>query len=225
MVYTFWEGPMPEYIKLCMETWKFDYKVLDYNTLHDYTDLQVHKLMRFTLPQIADVVRVHVLRDQGGVWLDTDTIMIGDELPEENMIGSSEERTNTIGYLRTEKGSDMYKEWADWQDTMLEEAKTPARWDVMGNAFTDYYVMKHPEITIADVSKCWAEVYMVKSPMSRVLKYQRFYFEQQKSLKDLLPTNMLMLHNSWTPGWYKQMSREEILKHGCTLSNILREVL
>ena len=73
MVYTFWEGEMPDYIKLCMYTWHFPVTILNYDNLNNYTDLQItSQLERFTLPQIADCVRVHVLRDQGGYWLDAD---------------------------------------------------------------------------------------------------------------------------------------------------------
>ena len=44
------------------------------------------------------------------------------------------------------------------------------------------------------------------------------------NLSDLKPTDMLMLHNSWTPEFYRYMSKSNILKHDCTISNILREV-
>ena len=97
-VFTFWEGKMPDYIKLCMKTWKFDYVLLNYENLMDYTVFEIEKTKRFTLPQMSDAVRVHVLRDQGGIWLDADTIMLTDQLPEENMVGIPEERAAHCGY-------------------------------------------------------------------------------------------------------------------------------
>lgn len=70
MIFTFWEGKMPEYIRLCMRTWKFQYTVLNYDNLKEFTDFDIENTKRFTLPQIADAVRVHVLRDNGGYWLE-----------------------------------------------------------------------------------------------------------------------------------------------------------
>ena len=40
-IFTFWEGELPEYIKLCMATWKFPYKVLNYSNLKEYTDFDI----------------------------------------------------------------------------------------------------------------------------------------------------------------------------------------
>ena len=49
------------------------------------------------------------------------------------------------------------------------------------------------------------------------------YFKENYKLSDLRQTDMLMLHNSWTPEWFKYASRDKILNTECTLSNILRE--
>lgn len=229
-VFTFWEGPMPAYIRLCMETWRGPYKitVLNYKNIYAYTEFDVERAKRFTLPQIADCVRAHILRDNGGYWLDADTIMLSDRLPKENMIGNPHSRTNTIGFLHTEANSDMYKQWAEYQDRVIADPNSTRNWDVMGNAFTDSYVREHEDITIAPVAMCWPETYMVQGTMPRNRKYQKFYFEQHHHLKDLLPTKMLMLHNSWTPDWYKCMTEEDILTNiacASTMSNILKEVL
>ena len=224
-IFTFWEGKMPAYIKLCMDSWKVPFTVLNYDNINDYTDLQISEsLKRFTLPQISDCIRVHVLRDQGGYWLDADTIMITDKLPETNMIGNPISRTNTIGMLYTEKNSDMYIDWAKYQDKFISNPNSPTQWSVFGNDFTDRYVLEHEDITISSVHSCWPENYMVNGE-SRYEKYLKFYFDNKFHLSDILQTDMLMLHNSWTPDWYKDLSKEEVLSANCTLSNILKEVL
>lgn len=223
-VFTFWEGKKPAYIELCMKTWKVNYIELNYDNLRQFTDLSVDKLRRFTLPQQADCIRVHVLRDQGGYWLDADTIMRYAALPTENMIGYPETRANTIGYLHTKPYEPMYLLWSKYQDNMLENAKTPAKWDVMGNAFTDEYVKKNKDITIASVKKSWPETYMMNG-VSRWDKYRRFWFEKDYHLDDLELAPLLMLHNSWTPSWYKELREQEVLSYKCTLSNVLKEML
>lgn len=216
---------MPEYIRLCMNTWKFPFTVLNYDNLHRYTDLPVDKVKRFTLPQTADCVRVHVLRDNGGYWLDADTVIITGKLPDAAVLGDPEARTNTIGMLHTEPQSDMFIRWARYQDEIIHGTDTPIHWATMGNAFTDKYLAEHREITIGPIYSCWPETYMVNGDISRYQKYQRFYFECNYHLSDIVRADMLMLHNSWTPAWYKKLSAKEVLDSKCTLSNILRELL
>lgn len=226
-IFTFWEGQMPDYIKLCMKTWKFRPIVLNYRNLNDWTDLSVDKLHGFTLPQIADCVRVHVLRDHGGYWLDTDTIMFAN-LPEQNICGDIENRTNTIGFLHTEPNSDMFTKWAEYQDYVINNPDKIIdlhKWDVFGNRFTDNYIKEHKEIRLHDVTYCWPETYMIRGAESRRIKYTKFYFELNFTLSDFIPMWLLMLHNSWTPTWYKQLSESEVLQYPCTLSNILREMV
>ena len=225
-IFTFWEGPMPAYIKLCLDTWKLPYKVLNYYNLHSYTDLPIEPLHRFTLPQIADCVRVHVLRDQGGYWLDADTIMLAGQLPDTDMVGDPDTRANTIGLLYSEPHSAMFEQWAEYQDNILNTPYFRGAsyyWSIMGNMFTDEYVLKHQEIRIHPVEQFWPETYMITERIPRSQKYQRFYFEKDYHLSDIRPTDLLMLHNSWTPQWYKDLSDEEVLQQHCTLSNILKE--
>lgn len=225
MIYTFWEGKMPDYLKLCLKTWKLPYTVLTYANLHNYTDLQVNdNLRRFSLPQQADVVRVHVLRDNVGQWLDVDTIMLDPTLPTETLLGNNETRMNTIGYLNTPVRSIMFISWAEHQQRVLK-TMPDFGWDVMGNRFTDRYLKENRDIPIGDITPHWAETYLKDGTESRYSKYNQVYFIDKYQLSDLRPTNLIMLHNSWTPSWYKQLSEKEVLEQDCTLSNILREVL
>lgn len=221
MIFTFWEGFMPAYIKLCLKTWGMEYVVLDYSNLNKYTDFIVTpKLKQYTLPQIADCIRVHVLRDNGGYWLDADTIILGD-LPKENITGDPETRSNSIGLLHTEKGSDMFIKWAEYQDEILK-GNYPNRWDLFGNAFTDGYIKTHDEITIHPIEDYQPE--RALNGGSRSEKYIRFYFESNYHLKDIR-CDLLMLHNSWTPPEYKRLTMSEVLDKNCTMSNILKEKL
>lgn len=221
MVFTFWEGVMPAYIKLCLDTWSMPYVILNYSNLDQYTDFKVTpKLKQYTLPMIADCVRAHVLRDQGGYWLDADTIMIG-ELPKENITGDPVARTNSIGLLHTERGTDMFVRWAEYQDKILK-GNHPYRWDLFGNAFTDGYIKTHPEITIHPIEDYQPERQIPGS--SRREKYIKFYFESNYNLK-AIKCDLLMLHNSWTPQEYKSLTTSEVLSRNCTMSNILKEML
>lgn len=223
-VFTFWEGKMPEYIAMCMNTWDFSYTILNYENLNRYTHLSIDALKRFTLPQIADIVRVHVLRDNGGYWLDADTIMLSETLPHVNIMGEPDTRINTIGYLYTTPQTiQMFEDWAKYQDSVIADSSQEG-WDIVGNRFTDQYLKEHLEVSIGQIRNKWPETYMIKNDAPRRTKYVQFYFESSYYLSDLEPTNMLMLHNSWTPEEYKILSEMEVLEGRCTLSNILREM-
>ena len=224
-IYTFWEGPMPGFIKLCMDTWKFPYTVLNYDNLHNYTDFDIEPAKRFTLPQISDIVRVHVLRDQGGCWLDTDTIMLTGKLPKADFIGYPERRGISCAYLRTEPNTDMFIKWAEHQERVVHSSETPTYWATFANQFPEPYLQEHPDMEICPIDKSWPETYMVREDIPRYIKYRRFYFEQSNRLSDIKPADLLMLHNSWTPEWYKDLTADEVLAQNCTMSNILREVL
>ena len=221
-VFAFWEGDMPGYIKLCMDTWKVPYTLLNYDNLDQYTDLPIEKLKRYSLSQISDCVRVHVLRDNGGYWIDADTIMISDRLPEETILGYPDSRINTCGFLHTEPQTQMFKDWAEYQDKVIDDAPISYYWGTFANAFTDPYLLDHKEVDMGLIENRWPETYMVGNPETRYRKYQILYFEADIQLSDLRKTDLLMLHNSWTPGWYKQLTEEEVLKTSCTLSNILK---
>ena len=220
-VFAFWEGQMPDYLKLCMGTWKFPFFMLNYDNLNEYTDLPIDKLKRFSLLQVSDVVRVHVLRDHGGYWLDTDTIMVGNELPKTMFVGDNESRINSIGYLYAERSHmQIFEEWAQYQDAIINSNETPNNWDLMANAFSDPYLKEHRDIEIGNIYDHWLET---KDEHNRQRKYLNYYFRINYMPDELPP--MIMLHNSWTPKWYKKLSREEVLAQSCTLSNILRKAI
>lgn len=224
-IFTFWEGSMPDYIRLCLRTWRIPFTMLNYGNLRNYTAIDVEPLKRFTLPQIADCVRVHVLRDQGGYWLDADTVMLSDKLPGTAMVGDPIKRTNNIGYLYAQQPHmDLFEEWAAYQDGVIADQNATHHWSVMGNMFTDGYVKEH-DVSIHDVRRCFPETYMIEDTIPRCDKYVHFYFSKGYHLPDIEKTEMLMLHNSWTPNWYKELTESEVLTHDCTLSNILRETL
>jgi hypothetical protein len=222
MIYTFWDGPMPGYIKLCLATWKQPYTMLTYENLNQYTDIDAERLKRYTLPQQSDYIRVHVLRDNGGWWLDADTIMITGKLPETDMVGDPLMRTNSIGVLHSVP--EMFKEWAQYQDDVLNAPGFNKKWSVMGNDFTDKYVKEHEDIRIYPIDDFYPETYMIDEYKTRFEKYLRFYFSLDYHLSDIRKTDLLMLHNSWTPGWYKNLTESDVLDLSCTMSNILREV-
>lgn len=224
-VFAFWEGEMPPYLKLCMKTWNFPYILLTYENVNDYTNIPLNIMNRFTMPQVGDIVRAHVLRDNGGYWLDVDTIVLGD-LPTVPILGKPEKRENSVAYLHAAKPNEpMYVAWTEHQVARYNHKHAKKYWDLMGNSFTDQYLKEHPEIEIGDIRNCWVEDYIIATNEPRWNKYKKFYFETSYCLESINKTPMIMLHNSWVPTWYKKLSEKEVLEYDCTLSNFIRGAL
>ncbi len=230
-IFTFWEGSLPGYLKLCMDSWKLPVTILTFSNVSQYTNPLPTKLRQFALAKVADYVRVHVLRDSGGIWLDADTIMLGNDLPDATICGNSLTRANTIGFLRADAHDEMFTMWAAFQEFVLQrtpimKGKDTTKWDIFGNSFTDKFLKLHREIVISDISPRWPETYMISDAVSRKRKYTDFYFSKTYRLADITQKpDIIMLHNSWTPGWVKKLDADDVLKLPCTLTNILREVI
>jgi hypothetical protein len=58
-------------------------------------------------------------------------------------------------------------------------------------------------------------------------RYVKYWFEENRSVEDIFTLNPILigLHNSWTPEWYKKLSRNEVLENTCTLSNTIQAIL
>ena len=198
--------------------------MLNYDNLNEYTDLPIDKIKRFTLPQISDIVRAHVLRDQGGRWVDADTIMLTEDWPDADFVGYPDKRGISCAFLRTEPHTDLFEKWAEHQDRIIHSSETPTYWATFANQFPEPYLAEHPDIEIKPIDAYWPETYMINESIQRYDKYRKFYFERNFHLSDIRKTDLLMLHNSWTPDWYKNLITGDVLKYDCTLSNILREI-
>ncbi|MBD5535199.1 MAG: hypothetical protein HDQ99_06015 [Lachnospiraceae bacterium] len=246
-IFTFWEpkNKMPDYLKLCMETWKkflpdYEIVVLDYSNIGDYIDIsQYNKRLfdgTFSMPHIADAIRSMLLEKHGGIWMDTDTVLLSDDIKkfmnldankEVSFFGNAEIKTAHIGWINAKPHSRIMQEWVKYNMDKVENFVKPEKdfWAYLGNMFVNPYIQKNPdEVVIIDASKVMPEKSLVLSTYSPPQIYETYYFKQRLHFKDI-KTTMLMLHNSWTPKVFKEMSADEFLSYDCTLSNILSEVL
>jgi Capsular polysaccharide synthesis protein len=58
-------------------------------------------------------------------------------------------------------------------------------------------------------------------------QYVKFWFEEKLGVENVFSgkQRVIGLHHSWTPDWYKALSEEEVLAHGCLLSRTLKRFL
>ena len=248
IVYTFWEPreKMPYYIQLCMETWKknlpnADIVLIDYKNLGEYIDVNELNanlfLGRFSLPMIADVIRVMILAKHGGVWLDADTIILHSDA-EKYFLPDKKNHTVFFVYpndgfcqmcfINTPPNSKCLNNWLEFIQKKLYTLKsdTPIAWHFFGNSFIDTYVKNHPdEFTLIDRKVAMPDKDSIShSKIGARPAYEDYFFLQNYHLKDI-SNDILFLQNSWTPYFYKVIPPEILLRRDCTMTNILAEAL
>ena len=246
-VYTFWEprGSIPVYLQLCMETWKkflpnATIVVLDYKNIGEFIDVRELGLNlfsgRFTLPQIADAIRVALLAKHGGVWIDVDTIILSPDakkyfLPDEKhrtiFFGNPQTRIVHIAFINTPPATMCMNLWREFIKEQLWNLNptTSVGWDFLGNKFINNYSRKYPdEIEIIDANLAMPDKKLISDSMNSEVSYAHYYFLQNHHLADV-SADMLLLHNSWSPPFFKQISPQELFHVDCTMVNVLAEAL
>lgn len=130
-IFTFWEPVenMPDYISLCIETWKkflpeyeivlIDYKNLDNWLGKNYYDPILYK--NFSLPKQADAIRCALLSRYGGIWLDADTIITSTKF--KNLLNNNSDFTllgKHIAFIMANRNSKILSKW---QENIFENIK------------------------------------------------------------------------------------------------------
>ena len=126
-IFTFWEPTrkIPGYLKLCIETWKIflpEYKIeiLDYNKVKFYLGEKLFSSIidkKMSKSVQADGIRVAILQKYGGIWLDTDTIVLGREFlndlknTELAMFGDIINKSQHIGFIYSNNNSILMDKW------------------------------------------------------------------------------------------------------------------
>ena len=260
-IFTFWEphANVPVYLKLCMQTWeKFlpecEIVVLDYSNLDewlgkDYFDKSLYH--NFSLPKQADAIRCALLKQHGGIWFDTDTIITSEKVRDILQIDSEFTLIEKhIGVIVAKQNARILNKWEKGikKNIKLYELyhKSPVarlalsvfrpfyvrrldRWDFLGNSLLKWSLKTKNKKIFHRIDrqklKALPEINWVLDNnlgLSAMQAYGQFYFENDLSEYALTDTGgIIYLHNSWTPERYKQMNSEEFLKQNMTLSNLL----
>ena len=91
-IWLYWENKPgfyepPNYIKLCHETVKkhcsknFNVVILDETNVHNYLKNLRKDIDNLLIPQKVDYIRLKLLQKYGGIWLDSDIIVMKDLMP------------------------------------------------------------------------------------------------------------------------------------------------
>ncbi len=240
-IYTFWEPShtMHPYIQLCMEKWDpfiggFDHVLLDYSNLFEHIPKELLDLtqLRSINPALQkDIIQSAVLKYNGGIFMDADMIITQPLEKVMDLLNRYEVVTfsSHLAFMMARKEAKLTNCWFDEVRKKLDQLDEDikVRWDHFGNSILDRWLKDH-SFKAFKIDKYKAaftpELNHFKNRGDVTDNYLKFWFSEDRSLEDVFYKDQILiaLHNSWTPAWYQNLSRTEILEHPCLLSQLLR---
>ena len=205
---------------------------------------------KMSLPLQADAIRVAILLKYGGIWMDCDTIITNTKfinlINDSNLsfFGNSKQNIINIGFIYAKKNSIILKNWMDgiilrnriYKYRLFLKTIFPIKafiksfnkllsWDYLGNGILNQIIKTAPnnsyKIIESREAYIFPEIFLHNG--SAYKSYLEFYFSKRNyEPESLLKINkgLLMLHNSWIPKKYKNMSEEEFLHQDIMLSHL-----
>lgn len=206
-----------------------------------------------TLPIQADAIRVAILQKYGGFWMDDDVILVnhkwmkmfyGSDLI---MFGNKKNNFQHIGFIYASNNSTILRKWLDiiiervriYKYRLLLKHIFPIKyfndyynqlrnWSYLGNGILDDLVKYAPEKDFKRIERDTSFVTPDQLLLNGLAdkRYKEYYFTSKYKLPSLKKCKgVLILHNSWTPKQYKNMSEEEFLKQKVLLARLLSRIL
>jgi hypothetical protein len=245
-IYTFWEpkNQIPGYLRLCLRTWKkflpsYELIVLDHSNLFDHIpshELNLHALKNYKLGVQKDAIEIAVLKNNGGIFMDVDTIVLDDVESVMNKLGDKDMMifAHHLAVMAATKNTPIHREWLKIIRkplSPLEENKNNAikdQWDYLGNSIFSDLLKNGFGNSVRILNKInYAftpeTIYFSRKGLNYD-QYLRFWFNTDMGFENVFYENqsVIALHNSWTPEWYKKLTEEEVLEDDCLLSKTLK---
>lgn len=261
IIFSFWEpeNNIPGYLSLCIKTWKkylsdYEIKILNYKTLKDYIGEELYsKIISTSMPfyMQADAIRISLLNKFGGLWLDTDTIILNGnfikkyEKYELTMIGEEKNKFQYIGFIFASQNSRVLNKWLSQIINNVKEYNSiinrnksnlpnkMRRWNYLGNSIIDPLLrnntnIKFLRLDINIINAFPERIYFKNLSKTTKEQYREFYFEKGDPdiiLNSTKTKYIILLHNSWTPTLYKNMTEKEFLSQDILISKLLSKLL
>ena len=156
-IFVYWQNKegttTPEYIELCRETiYKHNSNcnitVIDNKNLHHYIDIPPSLFKINSIAQMADFIRIALIYEHGGIWLDSDCIVIKSLAPVISMLHTNNyvgylNKTNKIanGFIAANKKSELISEIYEHLLFKLQEKKD-FKWTELGQQAITYCYKK-----------------------------------------------------------------------------------
>ena len=241
-VFTYWEGPKPDYIDLCHQTIRKAngncFTVLTPESVGEYIDIPYYyyddhyDYWNSLMPaHRADLIRVEVLSQFGGVWIDSDFIALNSFKP---LIEASERNhalyyyhdgdRYTNGFLCAPFNHSMMIEWARNNFAVFLNLKTMGivpspnnRWTSFGadqlDAVREHAVDDHRDVSHRRIGPI------------RYRDMDRFFETENLTGTVWGAAYGYMLFNTGFPEWFKKLDRDQILEGPWMISRLFRFAL
>lgn len=241
-----WEKNLPNNYKIV---------ILDYHNLRNYLDYKLIKKIickHMTLPIQADAIRVAILQKYGGFWMDCDTIITNSNFinmfygSDLIMFGSTKKNVFYTGFIYASNNSTILKIWLDniinrvriYKQSLFLMHIFPIKsfyqlhsgllaWDYLSNGIINEIIKntskKSFKLLERDEAYALPDMFLKKEPYEN---YRDFYFtsgDPGTILKNC--KGVLLLHNSWTMGKYKEMPEKEFLQQNIMLAQLLSRLV
>jgi len=193
----------------------------------------------------ADAIRIALLKQFGGIWMDPDTIITNGDflknLEQYELVMIGENNEQHLGFIFASNNSNIINHWFNEiirrvkivkHIEKIHKKRINVNWNYLGNEIIDKLLNKdinNKEFFRLDKKKlnAFPELsFFANSTLNVIQKYKKFYFQKGnpnliwKSVKGII-----MLHNSWTPKKYKIMKEDEFFKEDILLSQLLAKIL
>lgn len=242
-----WKKYLPKFYKIVVLDYQNLQDYLDFKLINKILCKQM------TLSFQSDAIRVAILQKYGGIWMDCDTIITNSKCmnifngSDLFMFGISKENHPHIGFIYASKNSTILKAWLSgiikrvriYKNNLFFKHIFPKKiykiffekllaWDYLGNGILNEIIKNTPEKDFKLVKReeayVFPELHFLKGPESNC--YKEFYFSSGDPLPVLKKCKgMIILHNSWTPNKYKEMSEEKFLLQDIMLARLLSKLL
>ena len=197
----------------------------------------------------ADAIRVAILKKYGGIWMDADTIILNGNFIKEfrnfelAMIGIEETKYQYIGFIYGTFNSSILNEWLEKiinnvkiyrsiikekndSDIWKKSYKKVKFFNYLGNGIIDPILKnitgkKFFRLSSNKINPFPERNFLKDSPLNITEKYRLFYFQKRNPEIILkIVKHIILLHNSWTPKQYKNMTETEFLNQDILLSKL-----
>lgn len=199
--YVWFGGDKPEKVLKCIESWKNilpEYEIIEWNEkkFDIEKEMQENKFFRECYKRklwafVSDYVRVKVLYEYGGVYLDTDMEIIKNITPLLNtklFLGYENDYTMSFGIVGTVAKNDIFKKFIKF----YEEEIWHSPLHIVTGIFTKILTEKYGDIS--NISK------------EEVIVYPREYFypynHDEEFTEECITTNTYAIH-WWDKSWGK----------------------
>ena len=240
-IFTFFDEEFsPPYLKLCIDTWKVNkqgnYKIniINHDNLSDFLPCnlikQFFKINKNYFSNFVDVIALYTLYNNGGVFLDADTLLTQKTdffevlLEQTDLVVFSEGNKKICpGYMMANKNSKILQNILNQFSNTKDKLFSFERNNLINNSILN---CPPDEILFLDSEEQGYQIERKIFGVSMEYLYQMYYFSNNYSTEEFFEKSngITALRNSLTDNYFKSMNIKDFLSQDILLSKILKRI-